>query len=129
VSIKYKGEDVVQGAMGGFSLDGKFIYGNLAITPTAMVYYDKKVEDVCPLANIAKVELVKGGPVFAVTLNTGGEKQYRTGNAKGWVSKLEEWVQRAAQAPAAPVAPLAQPAYPSPQAAAIALAGGDPHAR
>ncbi|MEX2680166.1 MAG: zinc ribbon domain-containing protein [Candidatus Sigynarchaeota archaeon] len=102
---KYKGEDIVQNAMGGFKTpDGKFVYGSLVLTPTAMVYHDKKLEDVCPLVNIEKVELVKGGPVFAVMLKAGGEKQYRTGNAKGWVAKLEEWIERAARAPPAPVA-------------------------
>lgn len=103
--LKYKGEDVVHNAMGGFNLDGKFVYGNLAITPSAMIYYDKKVDDVTPLAHIAKVELVKGGPVFTIVLTTGGEKQYRTGNAKAWIGKLEEWIDRAAHPPETPVTP------------------------
>ncbi len=115
---KYKGEDIVQCSMGGFSQDGKFVYGSLVLTPTAMVYYDKKGEDVCPLVNMAKVEFVKGGPIFTVTLKEGGEKQYRTGNAKAWVTKLEEWIDRAPQAPAVPVAP---PASPAPSQAPVAL--------
>ncbi len=124
---KYKGEDIVQCAMGGFNQDGKYVYGSLVLTPRAMVYYDKKGEDVCPLVNAAKVELVKGGPIFAVTLKDGGEKQYRTGNAKAWVAKIDEWIKRVAQAPAgsadspgapvpfqAPVGPADTPAAPVP---------------
>nr|MDO8086656.1 zinc-ribbon domain-containing protein [Candidatus Sigynarchaeum springense] len=114
---KYKGEDIVLTAMGGFKApDGKFVYGSLVLTPSSMVYYDKKLEDVCPLATIDKVEVVKGGPVFAATLKTGGEKQYRTGNAKGWVAKLAEWIDRAAQAPQAPAA---SPAAQLPQASPL----------
>ncbi len=123
----YKGEDIVQSAMGGFKTpDGKFVYGSLVLTPRAMIYYDKKVEDVCPLLDADKVELVKGGPVFAVTLKAGGEKQYRTGNAKGWVAKLGEWLERAAnpnpepatpQAPPEPQAPRYSTPLPAPEAA------------
>jgi hypothetical protein len=118
LSTKYKGEDIVQCSMGGFSQDGKFVYGSLVLTPTAMVYYDKKGEDVCPLVNMGKAELVKGGPIFTITLKEGGEKQYRTGNAKAWVTKLEEWIERAAQAPAGPALPPASP-VPSPPAAPL----------
>lgn len=120
---RYKGEDIVQSSMGGFKTpDDKFVYGSLVLTPSAMVYYDKKVEDVCPLVNAEKAELVKGGPVFSITLKAGGEKQYRTGNAKAWVTKLEEWIERAGKEPpaaAAPPSPVAQGASPPVQPAPL----------
>ncbi|MEX2685068.1 MAG: hypothetical protein Q6373_026070 [Candidatus Sigynarchaeota archaeon] len=72
--------------------NSNFVNGSLVLTSKALVFYDKEVEDICPLVAVASVDLIKRSSIFIITLKNGGKKQYWTHDAITWAAEIESLI-------------------------------------